>query len=247
MKVVVVIPCYNEEQYISELIFLTNKLVGISIVADDGSTDGTIRKAEQSGAYIARNFGKRGVGANTQVGIDEALLRDCDTVITLDGDGQHNPSNIPRLLKSMVVENADVVVGTRFIGESKNVIPLYRRFGIKVITWLYNIGSKQKLSDVQCCFRAFSRNAISKINTTEIGFSFSVEMLIKARKMDLRICEVPVDVLYHRQFSQNSSLNPIIHGLGVAIGVIKWRIKVELLGGGINKEDKAGGKSNQGH
>ncbi len=231
MKVVAVIPCYNEEQHISDVVFQINKLVGVSVVADDDSTDKTIEEAERSGAYIARNFKKRGTGSNTQAGIDMALLLDCDVVVTLDGDGQHDPADIPKLLKPIIEGEADVVVGIRFATESKNVIPKYRRFGIKAITWLYNVGSKQKLSDALCCFRAFSRDAISKLDITETGFSFSVEMLIKARKMGLRICSVPVSVLYHRQFSQNSSLNPVTQALIIVFGVIKWRIMVELLGG----------------
>ncbi len=229
MKVVAVIPCFNEETTIGDLVFRTNNLVGISIVADDKSEDDTVREAENLGAYIARNFGKRGAGANTQVGINEALLLDCDIVVTLDGDGQHNPDDIPKLLKPIVDGNADVVVGTRFATESGNIIPRYRRFGIKVITWLYNLGRKDKLMDVQCCFRAFRQEVLRSMVIEESGFTFSTEMLVKARALGYRIKEVPVTVLYHRQFSQNSSLNPIRHGLSVAFGTVKLRLKLELL------------------
>ena len=230
MKAVAVIPCRNESEHISELVFMTNQLVGMSIVADDSSTDKTIEEAERSGAYLVRNFGKRGAGANTQAGTNEAMLLDCDIVVTLDGDGQHDPKDIPKLLKPIVDGEADVVVGTRFAEGSKNIIPRYRRFGIHVITWLYNFGRKDKLSDVQCCFRAFSREMLGAVNITESGFSFSVETLVKARALGFRIVEVPVSVLYHRQFSQNSSLNPVVHGLSVALGTVKWRLRVELMG-----------------
>lgn len=229
MKVIAVLPCFNEEQSISDLVFRANQLVGISIVADDKSNDRTVEEAEKVGAYIARNFGKRGAGANTRVGINEAMLLDCDAVVTLDGDGQHDPADIPRLLKPLVEGEADVVVGTRFLAESSNIIPRYRKFGIKVITWLFNVGRKHKLSDVQCCFRAFSRKVLGAIDIEETGFSFSVETVIKARGLGFRVTEVPVNVLYHRQFSRNSTLNPIVHGLSVAFGTIKWRIKIELL------------------
>ena len=231
MKVVAVIPCYNEAQFIPELVFQTNKLVDISIVADDNSSDRTVEEAEKAGAHIVHNSGERGAGANTQAGIDNALLLGCDVVVTLDGDGQHDPKDIPKLLKPIVDGYADIVIGTRFAAENKNIIPLYRRFGIKVITWLYNVGSQQKLSDAQCCFRAFSRNTLETISITEPGFSFSVETIIKARGLGFRIVEVPISVLYHHQFSQNSSLNPVIHGIIVVIGVVKWRVKTELLGG----------------
>lgn len=223
------IPCFNEEQSIAGLVFQANRLVGMSIVADDKSEDNTEEEAKRSGAYIARNFGKRGAGANTKRGIDEALVLGCDIVVTLDGDGQHDPADIPQLLKPIADGEADVVVGTRFADGSGNIIPRYRRFGIKVITWLFNFGRKQKLSDVQCCFRAFRLETLKFISITEAGFSFSVETIIKARDLGFRVTEVPVNVLYHKQFSKNSSLNPIIHGLWVAWGTIKWRIKIELL------------------
>lgn len=229
MKTIAVIPCLNESTNIADIVFQVNQLVGISIVADDNSDDETVEEAERAGAFITRNFRRRGAGANTETGITEAMLLDCDAVVTLDGDGQHNPADIPKLLKPISDGEADVVVGTRFDGGSENVIPRYRRFGIKVVTWLFNFGRKQKLSDVQCCFRAFSRKALEAIDITETGFSFSVETVIKARGLGFRVVEVPVNVLYHKQFSRNSSLNPIAHGLSVALGTIKWRIKIELL------------------
>ena len=229
MKVAAVIPCWNESTSIADIVFKTNELVGLSIVADDHSQDGTVEEAEKAGAYVARNFRRRGAGANTKTGMNEAMLLDCHVVVTLDGDGQHNPSDIPKLLKPIFDGNADVVIGTRFATKSGNKIPRYRRFGIKVITWLFNFGRKQKLSDVQCCFRAFSRSVLEAVDIEETGFSFSVETVIKARALGFRIVEVPVNVLYHRQFSRNSSLNPIVHGLSVALGTIKWRIKIELL------------------
>lgn len=230
MKVVAMLPCFNERGSISDLVFQTNKMVDCTIVADDSSSDGTAEVASKAGAYIVRNFGKRGAGFNTKAGIDEALIRECDVVVTLDGDGQHDAREIPRLLNPIERGEADVVVGSRFLSGDKRHIPAYRKFGIKVITYLYNLGSSQKLTDAQCCFRAYSRAVLEQVRITERGFSFSVETLIKARALGFRIKEVPVTVLYHKQYSQNSSLNPVRHGLSVALGTVKWRIKVEAMG-----------------
>ncbi len=227
---VAVIPCYNEEQNIAAVVLNANYFVTAVIVVDDYSSDATAYVAKKSGAIVIQHPNRRGVGTSTRLGMKEVLLRGYDIVVILDGDGQHSPNDIPELLKPIIDRKADMVIGTRFVDGSMSNIPPYRRFGIKAITWLYNVGSKQKLSDTQCGFRAFSRDAVRKINITETGFSFSVETLVKARKMGFRIHEVPVSVIYHRQFSQNSSLNPVVHGLGVAFGVIKWRCKVELLG-----------------
>lgn len=229
MKTIAVVPVYNEEQYISDVVFVLNELVGMVIVVDDRSSDGTVKEATDAGAYVVRRFGKRGVGANTKSGIDEALIRECDVIVTLDGDGQHNPSEVFRVIEPIEKGDADVVVGSRFLSGDNGLIPTYRKFGINVITWLYNFGNKNRLSDVQCCFRAFKREVLLAIAIEEKGFAFSTEILVKARALGFRISEVPVSVLYHRQFSQNSSLNPILHGFSVAFLTIKVRFKIELL------------------
>jgi hypothetical protein len=119
-----------------------------------------------------------------------------------------------------------MVIGSRFLQPTKqiqrtNVRP-YRKFGIDIITWLYNVGSKVKVSDSQCCFRAHSLRLLESIDITEDSFGFSVEVLTKARKKGLIITEVPISCVYH---SEGSSLHPIAHGLGVAFGVIKHRLK----------------------
>lgn len=230
MKVIAVIPCLDEEQSITDVVLQMNELVGMSIVADDNSKDGTVAKAEEAGAYVVRRFGKRGFGSNTKSGIDEALIRECDIIVTLDGDGQHDPSEVFRVLAPIEKGEADVVVGSRFLQKNHSLIPRYRKFGIKVITWLYNVGNKQKVSDAQCCFRAYRADVLKALDIKEGGFTFSTETLIKVRALGYRIKEVPVSVLYHRQFSQNSTLNPIQHGLSVAFGTIRLRLKVELLG-----------------
>ncbi len=237
VRVVAVIPCHNEAQNVADVVFVANKLIGLVIVADDSSDDATRDEAEGAGAaYVVRHFGKRGAGANTQTGVDVALALDCDIIVTLDGDGQHDPKEILGVVEPLVQGVADVVVGSRFIKGHGGTIPRYRSFGIKVITWLYNVGSQQKLTDAQCCFRAYSRESLEKIGITETGFSFSIETLVKARRLGLRIVEVPVNVLYHKQFSQNSSLNPIRHGLGVALGVVKWRILSSIRARGIDRQ-----------
>jgi len=141
--------------------------------------------------------------------------------VTLDGDGQHDPNDIPCLVSPVIEENVDLVIGSRFLSSQTN-FRRYRKFGIDVITWLFNVGSKVKISDSQCCFRAHSRRLLDNIDITENGFGFSVEVLIKARKMGLTITEIPISCVYH---SQGSSMNPITHGLGVALNVIKHRIK----------------------
>lgn len=228
MKVIAVVPCRNEATYIADVVFQLYQIVGLTMVVDDNSTDNSAGKARDAGAYVVKKYGKRGYGATLKVGMNEAIFSGCDIVVTLDGDGQHDPKDIFKVIKPIENGEADIVIGSRFIGNN-DLIPRYRKFGIQVITWLYNVFNKQKTSDAQCGYRAYKREVVETLSMKESGMAFSIEMLIKARVLGYRIVEVPVKVLYHRQYSQNSALNPITHGLSVAWATIKWRVMLELI------------------
>jgi GT2 family glycosyltransferase len=225
-KVIAAIPCLNEEQFISDVVTRARRYVGKVIVVDDGSTDDTSEAAQSAGAYVIRHERIQGAGAATRSAFEAAKANDADVLVTLDGDGQHDPDEIPWILAPIINDKADLVIGSRFLQPTQRTqginIRRYRKFGIDVITWLYNLGSNFKVSDSQSCFRAHSRRLLDAINITESGFSFSVEVLIKARRKGFVITEVPISCVYH---SQGSSLNPVAHGLGVALGVIRLRLR----------------------
>jgi cellulose synthase/poly-beta-1,6-N-acetylglucosamine synthase-like glycosyltransferase len=220
-KIIVAIPAYNEEAFIGEIVFKARRHVDEVIVIDDGSTDATSEVAKAAGAEVIKHKTNQGAGAATKTAFEAAKRRHADILVTLDGDGQHNPDEIPQLLAPILKEEADLVIGSRFLQPNLQQIPKYRKFGIDVITFLYNLGSKVRVSDSQCCFRAQSRRLIEAINITEAGFSFSVQVLIQARRMGFTIKEVPISCIYH---SQGSTINPVTHGLGVAFDVIKHRL-----------------------
>ncbi|MFC2050537.1 glycosyltransferase family 2 protein [Chloroflexota bacterium] len=225
-RIIVAIPCLNEEQFISDVVTRARRYVGKVIVVDDGSTDNTSEAAQAAGAHVMRHEKRQGAGAATRSAFEAAKTYDADVLITLDGDGQHNPDEIPQILAPIVSDEADLVIGSRFLQPTQQTqgtnIRRYRKFGIDVITWLYNLGSKLKVSDSQSCFRAHSRRLLENIDITESGFGFSVEVLIKARRKGFVITEVPISCVYH---SQGSSLNPVAHGLGVAFSVIMLRLR----------------------
>ncbi len=229
--IIAAIPCLDEEQFISDIVTRTRRYVDKVIVIDDGSTDDTSEVAKAAGAEVIRHGTRQGVGVATRAAFEAAKTCRADVLVTLDGDGQHNPDEIPQVLAPILSGEADLVIGSRFLQPTQKTLSAqqtertnirrYRKFGIDVITWLYNLGSKIKVSDSQSCFRAHSRRLLDAINMTESGFSFSVEVLIKARRRGLVITEAPISCLYH---SQGSSLNPVAHGLGVAFAVIKLRL-----------------------
>jgi glycosyltransferase involved in cell wall biosynthesis len=218
--VIVAIPCLNEEQFISDIVSRTREYVDRVIVVDDGSTDNTAETAAKAGATVIKHKVRQGAGAATRTAFEAAKGFSADVLVTLDGDGQHNPDEIPQVLAPILGESADLVIGSRFLQYDLGNIRRYRKFGIDVITWLYNLGSKVKVSDSQSGFRAHSRKLLEAINITEDGFGFSVQVLIQARRGKFVIKEVPISCIYH---PEGSSLNPVVHGLGVAWKVIKLR------------------------
>lgn len=225
-KVVAAIPCLNEEPFIGDIVSRARGFVDEVIVIDDGSTDRTADVARSAGAYVVKHDVRQGAGAATRSAFEAAKKRGVDVLVTLDGDGQHNPDEIPQVMAPILRGEADLVIGSRFLKTDLKQAPKYRKFGIDVITWLYNFGSKVKVSDSQSCFRAHSRRLIQAVKITEEGFGFSIQVLIQARRKGFIIREIPISCIYH---DQGSSLNPIVHGLGVAWKVIKLRFRDKLL------------------
>jgi glycosyltransferase involved in cell wall biosynthesis len=226
LRVATVIPCLNEAAFVADIVTRASRYCDEVIVVDDGSTDGTSAVAEAAGARVVRHSSRQGAGAATRSGFKAALRSGADIVVTLDGDGQHNPDEIPRLLPPIQEGKADFVIGSRFIRPDHNM-PVHREFGIDVINLMYNLGSRQQITDTQSGFRAHSRRLLEAVQITRNDFGFSVEMLVLARKKGFPIREVPISCVYH---SQGSSMNPVMHGLSVALSVAQLRIKHELFG-----------------
>lgn len=223
MKVVAVIPCLNEEQFIGDVVAKALKHVDKVFVIDDGSTDRTADVARHAGAEVISHTRSLGAGAATRTGFEAAVKYGADIVVTLDGDGQHDPCEIPTVIRPVLEGKADVTIGSRFLREAK--VSRYRKFGVDVITWLYNIGHKIKISDAQSGFRAYNRKTLGHIAITYPGFGFSIETLVQARKHGLIIIEVPITCIYH---DSGSTEHPVTHGLSVAFSVLKIRVKEEL-------------------
>lgn len=219
-KTIVAIPAYNVEGFITDVVLKARRFADEVIVVDDGSCDGTSEAAADAGALVVKHGVNQGAGGATKSCFKQARRRGAHILATVDGDGQHDPDDIPRLLAPILSRQADVVIGSRFLGRKSNM-PAYRRFGNGVITFLYNFGSKVKVSDAQSCFRAYGEKALHSLNVTERGFGFSVELLEQARQRGLTISEVPISCIYH---SASHSANPVIHGLGVASIVLKLRL-----------------------
>jgi len=149
---------------------------------------------------------------------DYCRIQNADVMITLDGDGQHDPNQIPILLDTISQHNVDVVLGSRFL-DNKTDTPGYRKRGIKIITSAANYGTDFKVSDAQSGFRAYSKNAINAIHPTEQGMAVSTEILLKISNKGLSLAEVPITTSYDGDTSEQ---NPVPHGVSVLMNTIKY-------------------------
>ena len=218
-KVIVTIPCFNTASSISDVVSRSLQYADQVIVIDDGSSDDTAEKAKQAGALVISHCANRGYGEAIKSCFEAGKASEADILVTLDGDGQHNPEEIQSVVAPILNNEADMVIGSRFLSQ-QITMPGYRRFGIKVITLLVNLGAKVKVYDAQSGFRAYSRQALDAISIKESGMSISVEILIRARKAGLRVEEVATSCQYHQS---SSTKNPVVHGLEVAFSVVRLR------------------------
>ncbi|MFC2056687.1 glycosyltransferase family 2 protein [Chloroflexota bacterium] len=208
-KIIVGLPAYNEQRSVGSIVLQARQYANEVVVVDDGSVDNTPRVAELAGAVVVRHEENSGYGSAIQSILTEAKKRDADILVILDADSQHNPDEIPSLIKA-ILEGSDVVIGSRKM--RRNVIPRYRRVGQRVLSWLTFIASRKKLSDTESGFRAYSRKAIASLELEEKGMAISSEIVSEASAKGLKVTEVPISVVYTED---SSTLNPVVHGFGV--------------------------------
>lgn len=214
-RLTAVIPAFNEELSIGGIILCSRKYVDKIIVIDDGSKDKTVEMAKLAGAEVIKHYTNKGKGAALKTGFKAA--KESDIIITLDSDGQHNPDEIPKLIKPIINGEADIVNGSRYIkGNSKNT-PSYRRIGQAVLDKATNLGSGLDITDSQSGFRAFAKHTIPSFRFSCSDFGIESEMLTDAANAGLRIKEVEIGVRYD---VDGSTKNPVSHGLGVLIRII---------------------------
>ena len=219
--VVVGIPAFNEEKTIAKVVIKAQKYADRVVVCDDGSTDLTADIAERLGADVIRHECNLGYGAAIRCLFKRARQLGADVLVTLDADGQHDPSEVPLVIKPVVEDEADIVIGSRLVDERlAHIMPWYRRAGVKFITRLVNNASKHGVKDAQSGFRAYNRKSIETLSMLENGMGVSVEILINARKQGLRIREVSATCNYGRG-EEDSTRNPVRHGAGVVMSIFK--------------------------
>jgi glycosyltransferase involved in cell wall biosynthesis len=219
--IVACIPAYNEEKNIARVIVGAQKHVDRVVVCDDGSNDMTSEIAEKLGARVIRHERNMGYGAALATLFRNIKEAKVDVMVTLDGDGQHDPEEIPKVVSPILGGEADIVVGSRFMNGGGEKVPRYRKSGIKAITKISNTLSDSTLTDAQSGFRAYSGRALDLIDIGEMGMGASTEIIMKAREHGLKVQEVPIIASYFKEPSKSLAQNPIYHGVDVVLSTIK--------------------------
>ncbi len=208
-KIIAAIPCHNEERCIGSVVLKSRRFVDQVIVIDDGSTDETAMVAEAAGALVIRHRVNKGKGMAMNTAFKWAKESGVQIMVMLDGDGQHEPSHIPVVLKSVLKGKVDVVAGSRFLGV-KSEIPGYRTIGQRILTFITNLGSGLKLSDTQSGFKAFSRKSIESLSFIQNGVGdVECEMQFLIKENNLSVEEVPITAYY----DVRAKRNPLTQGM----------------------------------
>ncbi|MGI8827569.1 MAG: glycosyltransferase family 2 protein [Chloroflexota bacterium] len=213
--IVAVIPAHNEERFIASVVITALQCADVVVVVDDGSSDRTAQLAEMAGAEVIRLPENGGKGRALNEGFERAQELSPRAVVMLDGDSQHDAAEIPQLVRPITEGEADVVIGSRFLGDECPT-PRWRQAGQQALNLLTNAASGMSTSDSQSGYRAFSLPALEKLWFRSKGLAMESEMQFLAHRASLRVVEVPVSVHY----LDGNKRNPVTHGLQVVDAIL---------------------------
>lgn len=224
MKIAVVLPIFNEEKKISDVLDNLSKIQLPIFLINDGSKDNTL---EVIGKKIRNNkkitlISHRinlGKGSALRTGGDAAFKSGFEAVIFMDADGQHNPLDLEKFIEKLNTGKYDVVLGSRNLHHG---VPLVRFLGNKFASVLISLLFGIYVSDILSGFRAVTNKAFRKLKLQSRGYGVETEMIVKMSKYKLSYCEVPVETIY---FDKNKGVT-ILDALGILFDVCRWRINL---------------------
>ena len=224
--VMIAVPAYNEGSAIAQVVEQTSDYADCVLVIDDGSNDDTAERAREAGATVVEHERNKGYGGSLKTAFVEAKRRGVSHLVVIDGDGQHDPSDVPRLLSHQQATGAEIVIGSRNAGRS-SIIPLYRRFGLGIINFVTNFSMGRltpasRIGDTQSGFRAYDGQAIDTLaedDSISDRMSASTDILYHAHRHDYVIEEAQTVVRY--DVENSSSQNPLSHGYDLLSNILR--------------------------
>jgi glycosyltransferase involved in cell wall biosynthesis len=195
--IIALVPAYDEENRIPDVIHQVQKYAERVLVCDDGSSDSTYSVSVQAGAQVYRHKRNIGYGAALRTLFLKASAIAADAFVTVDSDGQHDARFIPALTQPIINGEADLVIGSRFLSEEFDFTPPHRKIVIKLITRLFDLQRQYRFTDLQSGFRAYNARALAITCPTRTGMGASTEIVKRAVRSALRVKEVPVPIYYN--------------------------------------------------
>jgi len=208
MKTCVIIPTYNEAKAIGNIVSRVRQQGLEAVVIDDGSADDTAGIARENGAVVLRNAVNEGKGASLIKGFTYALSRGFDAVVTMDGDGQHLPEEIPDFINSAESSKSGVFIGNRM--SSTRNMPYIRVFTNRLMSWLISFTAGANIPDSQCGFRLIKKEVLDKIVLKTTKYETESEIIIQSARLGFNIESIPIKSVYEGEKSQ---INPFIDTL----------------------------------
>ena len=205
----VVIPAYNAADTIGPLVERVKALGFDVVVADDGSSDATAAKSTQGGAVVISHVTNRGKGQALQTGFEYARRMGYDGVVTMDGDGQHDPQDIAPLIRAGEVQHAGIVVGNRMANGAG--MPSARWHANRLMSAIVSGLARQAIPDSQCGLRMIRREVLEGVPVRTRRFEIETELLLAAAAKRWKIVSVPVRTIYGKD--QRSHIRPVRDGL----------------------------------
>jgi len=201
---IVMIPSYNEGRTIGSIVRDIIEMGFSVLVVDDGSVDGTQHEALDNGALVLRNKENLGKGLAVREGVKYILKKmNCHWMVIMDGDGQHHPEDIPRLMKSTHEKGVDMVIGNRM--HETHSMPSLRYWTNRFTSFIISRLCRQNIPDSQCGFRLVSVDSMKKMELFTDRYDIESEMLIEAAKKKMKIISVPIKTIYGEEVSE---INP---------------------------------------
>ncbi len=207
-RVIAVIPAYNEEATVAEVIRSVREHVPNVLVVDDASCDQTAQVAREAGAVVVSHVLNRGVGAALRTGYRYALEHGFGVIVQIDADGQHDPRYIPELLQALN-GGCDVVIGSRFLNESHREHGWVRRVGIRFFTWVGNRLGGTNLTDITSGYRAYRAEALKRLGRLP-DRHWAVEQTLEAARKGLKIKEISVKMPARRRGKSQFTLSTFL-------------------------------------